>query len=111
MNSFRAELAVFVPIDSSFVMISTTRLISESSSSIIKSNESQFNVFLANTILLDPVDVETVSKRLIKSFSDFDNFESELASVMRSSNVIFSIAVCSLRFFTEASTNKVVDVI
>jgi len=111
MNSFKAELAVFVPIDSSFVMISSTRLISESSSSIINSKESQFNVFLANPILLDPVDVETVSKRLIKSFSDFDNFESELAAVMRSSKVFFSIAVCSLRFFTEASTNKVVDVI
>ena len=111
MNSFKAELAVFVPIDSSFVMISSTRLISESSSSIINSKESQFNVLFANPILLDPVDVETVSKRLIKSFNDFESFESELASVIRSSNVFFSITVCSLRFFTEASTNKVVDVI
>ena len=39
MNSFRAELIVFVPIDSSIVMISLTRVIRDSSSPIIRSNE------------------------------------------------------------------------
>ena len=39
MNSFRAELVVSVPIDSSIVMISSTRVIRDSSSPIIRSNE------------------------------------------------------------------------
>ena len=39
MNSFSAELVVSVPIDSSIVMISLTRVIRDSSSPIIRSNE------------------------------------------------------------------------
>ena len=113
MNTLRAEFEVFVPIDSSFVMILFTSVINASSRSMTKSKDSQFNDvdLFDNLLLMERMEEEIVLKSPIKS-SRSSNLSSSGSDVLKiSSNDSFNTAVCSLKFLTDVSAKRIACVI
>ena len=114
MNVFRAEFEVSVPIDSSFVMIFITNVISDSCSSTTISKDSQFNDvdLFDNLLLMGRIEAEIVLKSPNKS-SRSSNLSWSVSDVLKiSSNESFNSAVCSLNLlFTDLSTKRMADVI
>ena len=113
MKILRTVFEVSVPIDSSFVMIRITNAISDSSSSTTKSKDSQFiDVDLFdNFLFMERMEAEIVLKSPNKS-SRSSTWSCSVSDVLKiSSNDSFNTAVCSLRFFTDVSANRMADVI
>ena len=113
MNKLSAEFEVSVPIDSSFVIILFTSVISESSLSMTKSKDSQFiDVdLLDNLRFIERIEEEMELKSPNKS-SRSPTLSSSVSDVLKiSSNDSFNNVVCSLKFLTEISANRIADVI